>query len=70
MAKDTKGVALILDKMDKAPVGAPEDAAEGEDMGLTTAMQELIDAVKSGDAGAASAAFKSAVSLCGSGYEE
>jgi ribosomal protein S20 len=39
-------------------------------MGLTTAMQELIDAVKAGDAGAAASAFKSAVSLCSTGYEE
>lgn len=65
----SKGIADILGKM--APAGAPDDeAAEGEDMGLTTAMQELIDAVKAGDAGAAASAFKSAVSLCGTGYEE
>lgn len=66
MADDKKkAVDILLAFGPKKGAMDDEGAAEPEgDMGLTTAMEDFIAAVKSGDAEGAAAAFKAAYDMC------
>lgn len=62
----TKGVAaLIVGKMGKGPEAEGEDTEDtGEEDGLTAAAEEIMSAVKEGDASALKEALKSFYSMC------
>lgn len=66
MAKETKDEAadILLAFGGKPKTGEEDEGDEDSDVGLVTAMEDFIAAVKSGDAEAAAEAFKSAKEIC------
>lgn len=69
MASPAKGLAIIVaDKMAKGSGGPKADDGgdnyDDEEIGLESAMSELIAAVKKGDAAAAAQAFRDAHDIC------
>jgi len=67
--KKKAALAIILGGMKPHKMEDEPEPESGGDVGLETAMTELMDAMKAGDAPAAASAFKSAMEMCQSSGE-